>query len=459
MQRIVQHGLLFAAVLLMGLSNHVQCHGQQRIKISVMPVQALMDDRLTIRISELPPRRRITISAQSKSHDQHYWRSNAVFRAGVDGRLDLSAQAPQQGSYTGVDAMGLFWSMQPVKIPNRKTPAFFSTIDWSAPIITDIDVVCDGNPLGSVRVARHFAAPRVCLESVRSNGIVGVLYRPCEQRKFAGVIVMGGSEGGFAGAEAPMLASRGFVALSLAYFGTDGLPQSMQRIPVEYFGRAIRWMASRSDVDRECISLLGASRGAEAALIVGSLFPEVKAVVVASGSHVLWEGATARQMPGGSAWTYKGKPLPFVPLRISAGFGFRYLWSIVTGNGLAFTPMFLDSLGRSDIGPVEIPVESIQGPVLLGSGSDDHKWPSSMMSNRVMDRLRQNKHPFRDEYVEYAGAGHWLPSAYVPTAGLQGGMKEEIGGTAEATARVEADWWPRILRFLSALSARDSIPK
>jgi hypothetical protein len=218
-----------------------------------------MDDRLTIKISGLPPHRPVTIRALSQAHDQRGWRSEAVFKSGPDGSIDLTAQAPLSGTYTGADGMGLFWSMQPDPKPDRGDPAFFSIAGYSAPVVTEIEAACDNQALASVRVERRFAAPGIAAEAATAGGLAGALYRPGDGRRHPGVIVLGGSEGGFDGLDAAMLASRGFVALSLGYFGANGLPRTLQNIPMEYFGKAVRWMRSLPEVDPEAIAMLGAS--------------------------------------------------------------------------------------------------------------------------------------------------------------------------------------------------------
>lgn len=351
--------------------------------------------------------------------------------------------------------MGLFWSMLPGGSV-RPVPAFFPVVDWFQPIVTEIQAAMDGQVLGTSKVIRYFAAPGVRAEVFRSDGVVGILYRPGDNRRHPGVILLGGSEGGFPTPQGPMLASRGFVVLALAYFGTNGLPAAMQRIPIEYFGKAIHLMQRLPEVHGGAISIVGGSRGAEAALIVGSIYPEVNGVVVASGSHVRWEGATARMLPGGPAWTYEGKPLAYVPLHIGPAFAAHYLWAGVTNSPLSLKPMFVDSLNRVQSGDVQIPIERIRGPVLLGSGSDDRKWPSGMMSKRAMERLRQCHHPYADAHLSFEGACHWLPPEYLPTGGLPGRMAEEIGGTAIGTAAAQRQWWPRVLGFLAGVSSQSA---
>ncbi len=448
--------LSFLATAGMAVSTCVApaADGTRRVTFAVTPARPLMDDRLTIKISGLPPHRSVTIRALSRAHDQRGWRSEAVFQSEPDGSIDLTAQAPLSGTYARADGMGLFWSMQPDRKPDRGDSAFFSIADYSAPVVTEIEAACDNRALGSVRVERRFAAPGIRAETVTAGGLAGALYRPGDGRRHPGVIILGGSEGGFDGLDAAMLASRGFVALSLGYFGANGLPRTLQKIPIEYFGKAVRWMRSLPEVDPDAIAMLGASRGAEAALTAASILPEVKAVVAISPSHVCWEGATGSQLPGGPAWTYGSKPLPYVPIRISLRFAAQYAWSAIARTPVALTPLFLENLASPEVAAAEIPVERIHGPVLLLCGDDDRVWPSWLMSGRIIERLRRSRRPYPDELLSYHGAGHWLPGAYLPTAGSRRRVKRQIGGTPEATARAQADGWPKIIRFLSTLSPR-----
>ena len=112
----------------------------QPVTFSVSPDPALMDDRVTITVTGLPPGRNVTIRAQSRDQGGRWWRSSAVFTAQRDGSIDLSAQAPISGSYAGADAMGLFWSMEPDPSP-RPAPAFFSVVDCFQPVVTEVEAV------------------------------------------------------------------------------------------------------------------------------------------------------------------------------------------------------------------------------------------------------------------------------------------------------------------------------
>ena len=76
------------------------------------------------------------------------------------------------------------------------------------------------------------------------------------------VLLIGGSEGGLSmTGEAALLASHGYPALDVAYFGAYGLPRSLERIPLEYFVRVARWLDRRPGVDGHRLVVYGVSRG------------------------------------------------------------------------------------------------------------------------------------------------------------------------------------------------------
>jgi pimeloyl-ACP methyl ester carboxylesterase len=426
-----------------------------RVTFVVAPAPPLMDDRLSISMSGLPPNRLITLKAKSKAQDQLWWRSEAVFNTGPQGAINVETQAPVSGAYRGVDGMGLFWSMKPDADTRSGNHGFFAITDWFRPIFTEIEAADAGQALGSVVIERRFAKPGVRCNVIAENGLDGILCDPGDGHRHPGVMVLGGSEGGPGPPDTTLLlASHGFTTMSLAYFGAKGLPPTLQNIPVDYLGKALEWMRARPETDSHFVAVFGVSRGAEAALQFAATYSDVSAVVARSPSYVRWEGATARQLPGGPAWTWRGKPLTYIPIRIPLWFAAEYVWDSVAGDPVRQTPLFLHDLEIfGDTASAEIPVESIHGPILLVSGKDDQIWPSSMMATRLMEKLRRHGHPYADQHLSYDGVGHWIPCEYLPTAGERHKMKLMIGGTPESTALAQADSWPKILRFLIDASA------
>jgi fermentation-respiration switch protein FrsA (DUF1100 family) len=127
--------------------------------------------------------------------------------------------------------------------------------------------------------------------------------------------VLNGGGGGIDEYRGAILASHGYAALSLGYFGMDGLPRGLVNIPLEYFGNAIGWMRAQPLLGDRFLAVWGESRGGELALLLGATFTEINAVI-AERSSVLgawprrtWRHETARclDVPGKTAAVSPGE--------------------------------------------------------------------------------------------------------------------------------------------------------
>jgi hypothetical protein len=96
-----------------------------------------------------------------------------------------------------------------------------------------------------------------------------------------------------------------------------------------------------------------------------------------------------------------------------------------------------------------IPVERINGPVLLISGRNDAMWPSTTMSDMVVHRLREKAFSHPVEHLAYENAGHAVSSPPALPA-MSGYPDEAAGGTAAGNAAGRADMWPRLIGFFDA---------
>jgi dienelactone hydrolase len=248
-------------------------------------------------------------------------------------------------------------------------------------------------------------------------------------------------EGGLSESEAALLASHGYVTFALAYFRAEGLPQQLVNIPLEYLKKGLDWLAARDTVDAQRLAVVGGSKGAELALLLAAHHPEVRAVVARAPSHVVWFGI------GGTyrdpSWTLQGKPVPYVlpsPTLFPKVFSKRPL-RLVDLYGPA-----LDD--EKSVKASRIPVEKINGAVLLLSGTDDAMWPASRMADQMVTQLRDQGHRFPVVHLKYDGAGHSIPNAYVPTRATIEASGMLLGGTAQANAKALADARPKVLQFL-----------
>jgi len=284
--------------------------------------------------------------------------------------------------------------------------------------------------------------------AVRENGLVAKFHRPSTSGTHAGVIVIGGAGGslGSTSAVGSLLAEQGYAALALAYFGLEHLPARLEEIPLEYFKSAIEWMRSQPSVEPNRIGIVGTSKGGEAALLVSATYQEIGAVVAYSPSHVVfqgidesWSGASTPK----SSWTLCGTPVPFLPYRMDYDCIKRYGF---------YLGLYLSSLqDRHAVERAVIPVERINGPILLVSGTDDAIWPSSTMCEWVVERLKQRHFAFSFQHFSYEGAGHLLAGpSRLASASPSGAGDIAIGGTETANAAARDDAWTKVCGFFDA---------
>jgi hypothetical protein len=165
---------------------------------------------------------------------------------------------------------------------------------------------------------------------------------------------------------------------------------------------------------------------------------------------VFWSGVTKAHLPGKAAWNYHGQPQLYIANTLYPDFILSYLWHRATGSAVPQTPLFLEDLAHVEKpDEIAIPVERIHGPLLLLAGADDQIWPSAMMAERIMRRLRLHRHAYEDQSLTFAEVGHPIPYVYLPTRGNWQDAPFELGGTAEGMAKAQVNAWPQILKFLS----------
>jgi dienelactone hydrolase len=417
----------------------------------------LTDEVLGIRLSGLPPRQRVTIRL---SGADGAFTSSAKFVADAQGTLDLSRDAPVEGPYRRAHSMGLFWTTLRDSTLGRPGPSRQAAVRIPPAQPWQLSAEADGVVLATDTVWRYVVAPGVRVVSVRERGLSAHAYFPVASGPQPAVIILPGSLGGIPapGQHAGGLASRGYVALALGYFAAEGLPETLSNIPLEYFAAAIDWLKSRPEVDSTRIAVLGTSRGGELALLLGATFPALRAVIANVPSHVVWPNMMG-DSASAPAWTFGGKAIPGMPQRAYPDVAARIARCASAANcpGLLTVHNFLARLEDKDAAArSEIPVERINGPVLLLSGREDSLWPSAMMATRVEERLKKRNFRFPVEHYSYENAGHGVGRPYNSTMFVVerqrhpfSGRLTLAGGTPEGSALASEDAWRRIVEFLN----------
>jgi dienelactone hydrolase len=264
-----------------------------------------------------------------------------------------------------------------------------------------------------------------------------------EKKSASGVVLLGGSGGGLNWQEvtAAALASRGYAALALAYFNVDPLPRQLERVPIDGVLAAIDEFPRLAGVDRVVVA--GLSKGAELALLVASMNQTVRGVIAFAPSSTVFQSFpwVSKLPTPASSWTLYGKEIPYAPLQRE-----QPALPGEPGDRAWLDYLILHS---EAVETAAIPVERINGPVLLFSGGEDRIWPSRVMADKIVARLRERKFQHRVQHITFQDVGHaFATPGYLPTS--RAALNN--GGSPRATAWAQTTSWATVQRFLDALS-------
>ena len=274
---------------------------------------------------------------------------------------------------------------------------------------------------------------------ITDDGLLGN-YFPARQKGPA-LLALAGSVGGLS---VPMndfskaLQAEGYSVLHLSYFRAPGQSPRLELMPLEYFDTALAWLKRQPEVDATRLGIVGASKGAEAALLVATRHPELKAVIAALPSSVVWPGivweGTTEKI--GSSWTEHGKPIPHLP---------HVPYDARKGGTMADN--YAVSLRAFAQHPeAVIPVERITGRLLLVCGEQDEILPSCPMSRQIQERLIAHRRP-EATLVAYKDAGHRAFGIPLPPDHPALARGDAI---AKSLNGVLADSWKQAQAFLAA---------
>ena len=270
----------------------------------------------------------------------------------------------------------------------------------------------------------------------------GYLYRPREKGAYPGILLLHGSDGGNgdfwyepnqkptntgACALLPLMARyyacRGYVAYALCYFDCDhhvGFdeypPQDLKKIDLYNITyRAMKWLKESTFVREKKVAVLGASRGAEQALILSSLLAQYNQqydegylepdVVVALSPSERVMGAfplqAAKALIAGEEPVWGNEPswVFHNPIKV----GEKIDLSVCT------QPFFLSYFEEDPVWNVQNP------PSSLREGYESERDIDLLVSKTCSVRQERIKDlSFRSVYMKLQGSGHVLPPLNSP---------------------------------------------
>nr|XP_005284635.1 acyl-coenzyme A thioesterase 1 isoform X1 [Chrysemys picta bellii] len=404
--------------------------------VQFSPAQrSLFDEPLAIAVQGLCPQQEVTLRLSLQDEGGELFQSCARYQAGSSGELDLTrspALPGLGGSFSGLEPMGLFWSLQPQKPFRRLVKR-----DVESPFCLELEVFEGHGPLPSRLLARGahergFLRDGVRRIPVREGRIRATLFLPPEDGPFPGIIDIYGTGGGLPEYRASLLANHGFATLALAYYGYEDLPKDMKEFHLEYFEEAVNYMLQHSQVKGPGIGLLGISKGGDLCISMASFLKGITATVTINGS-VANVGAVLR---------YKDITIP--PL------GINWKRIKIDKSGIAD---IVDVLNNPLEGPDRqsfIPLEKAEGHFLFIVGKDDHNWKSEFFATEASNRLQAHGKE-KPVIVCYPGAGHYIEPPFSPMCSasmhLLVGNPVIWGGEPKAHSVAQVDAWQKIQAF------------
>ncbi len=191
---------------------------------------------------------------------------------------------------------------------------------------------------------------------------------------------------------------------------------SHHNYPLERIESAIKWLKSHGN---DKIGIAGASTTGTLALTTASYFPEITLTIAMTPSDFIWQGFAQGKKDGCGEWpiegeslfTYRGKPLPYMP------FCYKHpeYWGVMkqeakeTGNMTASRKIFEDSEAAHPIKEEEfIKIENIKGKLLLIGAEDDSLWNAAKYVRRAEKRLQEKPHECQVEVAVYKHGTHFV---------------------------------------------------
>ncbi|XP_061617340.1 peroxisomal succinyl-coenzyme A thioesterase-like [Phyllopteryx taeniolatus] len=408
--------------------------------LSLAPTRALVDEAFRVRVENLPPGAPVTLRCLHQSEDKDFWEAYGHYVSDATGTVSVADDASLGGTYRGIEATALLWSMRPV--PGSRTGLRLRKRDARSPALFTVSVYdghvgrdfADRRPLAEVLAERWYVAPGVRGVDVRERGVRGTLFIPSGPGPFPGLLDMRAGGGGLPECRSALLASHGYVSLALEYFAPGELASA--DLEFNYFESAFELVRQHPSVVPDKVGLFGLSLGATAAIYMAAESSVAKpgCCVCIGGGHFY---------PRGKALSGISQPTNGNVGKLRVDEEQNLIWRDLS------LPVSSDLSGKAD-------VRRINCPLLLVNGQDDRNRPTSEDAadmERMMRSVGKRRPLSRPDYPD---AGRPSEPPYSPrfraTDFTRDSEKARVtllwGGRTKAPSDAQEDSWKKILAFL-----------
>uniref|UniRef100_A0AAZ3RWW2 Uncharacterized protein n=1 Tax=Oncorhynchus tshawytscha TaxID=74940 RepID=A0AAZ3RWW2_ONCTS len=256
----------------------------QQVRVRFLPSpRCFFDEPVHVQVDGLSPHQKVELRSILWDDKGVIFRASSVYKADATGQVDLYRSPSLDCSYTGVEPMGLFWAMAP-ETPHSK----MLKNNVLGSIMVNIDVLHGdtGELLATATNERRGKEDTVGLERSKNSGRpILIMIKLC-QGPFPGVLDVYILGGGLSEVRASLLANKGFVVLTLAYYGYQDMPRNVPKhFDLEYFEEAITFLRRQPQVQGPGIGILSISKSGDLALSMASFLSGISATVWINGCN------------------------------------------------------------------------------------------------------------------------------------------------------------------------------
>ncbi|KAI5090853.1 acyl-coenzyme A thioesterase 1, partial [Silurus meridionalis] len=402
------------------------------VRLRILPSSScFFDESVQIKVSGLSPGEHVELQAKHKDDKGVVFKASATYQADGQGDVDLNHHPSRGGSYTGVEPMGLFWSMMP-ESPHKK----LLKKDASSPVLVHIEAHRDGQILSQETNERRFMADGVKRVPVNEGRLRGTLFIPPGEGPFPGIIDLYTLGGSICEPRAALLANKGFVVFALAFYGYQDMPKTVDTLHLEYFEEGLKFLQEQPKVKKSGIGIISISKSGDLALSMASFLPNIAATVCINtcNANVMFP------------LHYKNTVIP--------GFVGNIKRIKVTKSGiLNIRDILNDPMEKEETRATVIPIERAGCRFLFIVSGDDRNWNSAFFAEQACSRLAAHGKANYD-LVTYPTAGHFMEVPYMPhhPSGLHAAVNQVVafGGDPKAHAHAQVDVWTKVQVFFKA---------
>ncbi|XP_041833104.1 peroxisomal succinyl-coenzyme A thioesterase-like [Melanotaenia boesemani] len=404
--------------------------------VSVHPTRALVDEKFSVLVENLPPGFPVTIRSLHHSEDRDYWEAYGHYISNQNGTVSVTEDASLGGTYAGKEPMGLLWSMRPV--PGSRPSLRLRKLDVRTPMLVSISVYSghedfrDPTPLASSLTERWYLAPGVQRIDISEKGVSGTLFIPPGPGPFPGILDLWGGGGGLLEYRSALLASHGYASLALEYIKTGETRST--NLELEHFEMAFDILKNHPQVMSDRVGIIGLSFGSLVALYMATESIHVKplCIICISNIHIKPPG---KYLSGFQEWLTQNI--------IARNEDNHQIWRNANLN-LINEPSLKLNVGKMNC------------PVLLVNGCDDQNWPAVETAADIAKMMREAGKGNLLTQLDYPDTGHLIEPPFSPhfraTNFIIHSTKEKVvllwGGKTKPHSDAQEDSWRKILSFL-----------